>query len=270
MSVLYRRSQLAIASVWLALATTAVHADVVSFVGRQGPKNLDLVPPPVLEASILEAQTNLSPTKVEVLGGNEFEGLNGAAPVRNFSYGTGASAGNASFTGGTIVPPPPDTSLGRYNMTAGVTDPNTGQPGIGHWLEATSDFEIDFTTAVSAFSFYVTDLGDYNGIFTIELYNGGTRVLVEELRNDLQRAGDGNGNLLYFGATSSTLGAGFTSARFLISQTNSTDVLGFDSFMVGNYRNPTTGGTIPEPTSLALVGLGLLAAGWSRKAQRTA
>ena len=268
MSSLSRRSQIAFASAWLAVAVTAAQAEVVSYVGTQGPKaNLASFIPPTLETSILTPQSNFESNRA-VLGGNEFEG---AAPVLNFSYGTGVSAGNATFTGGTIVPPNADPDLGRYNMTPGVINPNTGSPGIGHWVEAMADFDLVFSTAISAFSFFVTDLGDYSGVFAIELYDGTNRVFSQRLQNSPLRVGEGNGNLMYFGVTSSDPLVSFTKARFLITQVGGdTDVIGFDSFSVGTYTGRVGGTPVPEPTSLALVGLALCAAGWARKGQRAA
>lgn len=264
MSSLSRRSQIAFASAWLALVFTAAQAEVVSYEGTQGPKaDLASVIPPTLETSIVTPKSTFE-SNMAVLGGNEFEG---AAPVLNFSYGTGASAGNATFTGGTIVPPNADPTLGRYNMTPGVISPSTGAAGTGHWMEATATFDLDFSTAISALSFFVTDLGDYSGVFTVELYDGTDRVFSQRLQNTPLRVGEGNGNLLYFGVTSSEPLVSFTKARFLITQQvgGDTDVIGFDSFSVGTYTGPVGGTPIPEPTSLALVGLALCAAGWARK-----
>jgi hypothetical protein len=80
-----------------------------------------------------------------------------------------------------------------------------------------------------------------------------------------------DGSLLFFGFASDVL---FDRIVFKVGQAPGTvvgdwDYLGFDDIMVGNLRNGT-GGTVPEPGSLALVGLALFAAGWARKAQHRA
>lgn len=289
MPSLRRKSRFALAASLLALASVSAQAEIVMLQGTQGPKpDLNSVPPPELQSSITNAVAAFTQSMTS-LGGTEFEG---SGPQLSFDYGPVANPGTATISGAQLVDGNTATPAnGRYNTTTGLSSTDGG-----HFLESSTSFVIQFTQAISAFSFFMTDLGDFDGQVFLELYagdppppNDNTAPLFRsELINNAgvnpnsnSRIG-GNGNLLFAGVTSSTAGVTFRSARFVVNQCdpdlsqtdscepNSPDIIGLDSITVGNYRAPATDGTIPEPTSLALVGLGLLAAGFSRKAKRAA
>ncbi len=253
-----RSRLLALVGFTLSMAGGAVHATTTPYFSPQAPK-ADLnspTPPPLTSATV--AQVTAFSQAVTVLGGQEFE-----AGLRNFSYAGGTATlssgatvvkdGNASTT---------DLGVGRYNMTRNLPPTVTGDPDFGKWLEASSDFRYTFSRAISAFSFLGTDFGDFDGVFSLEFLSGGTQVYSSG--TTITNPG-GNGNLLYFGAVSTV---SFDTVVFHITQlpgTVNVDVLGFDSFVVG-----LANGTVPEPTSLALVGLALCAAGWARKGKQAA
>ncbi len=260
----------------LALCGATAQAAVVAYVGTQGPKpDLTVVSPPTLEASILTAQTGFTQNVAE-LGRNNFE----TGPGLGFNYAGGSAAfsGAASRIDGDTA----DLTLGRYNTTRNLP-PVLGEPNRGHWAESNGDFAVSFTGQVTAFSFFVTDLGDYDGTVWLDIFGGGDGRLLysQRLENNAGVTGDGatrdtasaNGNLLYFGVTSSTASDYFTSATFRIAQTGQNDLIGFDDFVVGQYNGPTTPPGIPEPGSLALTGLALFAAASAargRKARKAA
>ena len=301
MSCLRLSGRFALTSLVMALCNATAQAAVMTHIGAQAPKaDLSLAAPPVLvgaAASALDAFTR----EVDSLGGNEFE----PGPVippsptpvpasLDFTY-AGAGGASATFSGNAAIKPGAGSNvlLGRYNMSPAVAPAGNGGPGRGTWVEASANFEVNFSQAISAFSFFTTDLGDYDGHFVLDLLDaGGNVVFSRELENRVsggQLGGSspvratGNGNLLYVGITSTDPTQTFSRAVFRISQCvvpgpndppngcdGTTDVLGFDSFVVGNYRAPPGGTPVPEPTSLALVGLALCAAGWARKGQRAA
>ncbi len=262
----------------LTLACSASQAAVVPYVGTQGPKpDLTNPAPPTLQMSV-QNEISAYQQLVSSLGEQGFE-----AGSRNFDYqgGSASFSGSSQIIDGRLANP----TLGRYNLTTGLpADPVTGDASPGKWLEASSNFTVNFSVGVTAFSFFVTDLGDYRGQFVLDLYGSdgllGSYALQNTKTGDtevpdpadstktVRVSGTGNGNLLFFGATSSTPGAAFTRADFRISQcvqgvdgcTGATDVIGFDSFSVGKYTGQP-GGSVPEPGALALVALGLLAAG---------
>ena len=258
MSSFGRSRLLALTGFALFMAGGAVHATTTPYFSPQTSK-VDLTsatPPPLTSTTV--AKIAAFNQQVTVLGGNEFE-----TGLRNFGYAGGTATlssgapvvkdGNLSTT---------DLTIGRYNMTPNLPVTVTGDPDFGKWLEASSDFRYTFSRAISAFSFFGTDFGDFGGAFSLEFLSGGTQIYSSG--TTIANPG-GNGNVLYFGAVSTV---SFDTVVFHIAQlpgTNNLDVLGFDSFVVG-----LANGTVPEPTSLALVGLALCAAGWARKGKQAA
>jgi hypothetical protein len=204
---------------------------ITTYFGAQPPKsNLSNFTPPTLQSAVSTAKASFLEA-ITVLGTNEFEsGSNAGSP--NFSY----TGGTATITGGTVVGPAQSpNSLGRYNMTTGLPlDPFSGGVGRGHWLEASAPFTYTFSTTIQAIGFFGTDFGDFAGSFTMELYSGVTLVGTDTLTSLNLGVNAGNGNLLFYGVTSTTP---FNSAIFRVIQPasgNQTDVQGFDSLIVGN------------------------------------
>ncbi|RVU44452.1 hypothetical protein [Rubrivivax rivuli] len=153
---------------------------------------------------------------------------------------------------------------GRFNTTT------NGQQHLRVNSDNAGTLTLNFSRAISAFGFFGTDIGDFGGSLSLLLRteSGATETL-------LVRAGDGKknedagGNLLFFGFAGANLR--YTSISFQsVGDVETGDYFGFDDFFVadaGQFNTPTG---MPEPGSLALAGLALLAAGIARKGRRRA
>jgi hypothetical protein len=162
---------------------------------------------------------------------------------------------------------------GRFDTT-GDFDP-VGQKG-GAWWDTAVGFTIGFTQAVSAFGFYASDVGDWDGELSLTLMDTTGKTVDIPIRATQAATGNPtsfgrvgtsdpvpNGTLLFFGFTDTE--RQYTSIQFNLKQKDGAttlDYLGFDDFITGPLKTvgPPTG--VPEPATLALVAasLGALAA----------
>ena len=145
-----------------------------------------------------------------------------------------------------------------------------GNPSHGRWAtsgehywETNSNFNILFSTAISAFGFYGTDIGDFGGAVILNYTNGNTTTV-----NIGNTVGAADGSFLYFGFYETDKNLAFTSISF--SNTNGDDWFGFDDMTIGTFEQLTTNETVPvptpEPSTILLIGAGLFGlAGYSRK-----
>lgn len=155
---------------------------------------------------------------------------------------------------------------GRFNTTGNTASPTGQTPTDGHWFQSSSSFTITFDNVVSAFGFFLTDFGDYGSSLSLDLINGnGTTTIGVPGFSPSQ-----TGSLEFFGFT--TDGPGYNSITFNILQnqdptlnpTGGTDIVGFDDLLIGSLP-AQPGGTVPEPATLALAGMGLLGLAASRR-----
>jgi PEP-CTERM motif len=119
-------------------------------------------------------------------------------------------------------------------------------------------FVINFATAISAFGFYGTDLSDSGGDFQIELTDSSA---VTSLFTITTNAGGRNGSSTFWGFVDPTLS--YTSIRFI--NTGSGESFGFDDFTIGDQQQVQ----VPEPMTVGLMGVGLLALGIARRRRRS-
>lgn len=114
-----------------------------------------------------------------------------------------------------------------------------------HYYEVSGAFTIAFSSAISAFGFYGTDIGDFDGDLVLNLVGGGTQKIT------LPTHGSNDGSLLYFGFYD--LANAYTSISFT-NTAPGVDYFGFDDMTIGDLKQVTP---VPEPASLALLGAGL-------------
>ena len=151
---------------------------------------------------------------------------------------------------------------------ATLTDPSggsaifSGNDGAGRfpisgskYLEtgAGSGFKITFSTPVSAFGFYGTDVGDFGGVLSLALAGASPTTLIVPATTG--SGGSTTGSVLYYGFYDTT--NSFTSITFNNSGSGGVDVFGFDDFTIGTLQQVTPVAVTPEPTSLLLLSTGI-------------
>ncbi|HTS70529.1 MAG TPA: PEP-CTERM sorting domain-containing protein [Terriglobia bacterium] len=151
---------------------------------------------------------------------------------------------------------------------ATLTDPTgtsfieSGNDGAGRfpisgtqYLEtgAGSGFTISFSSPISAFGFYGTDVGDFGGALALDMTKSGGGTVLLPVGNTIGSNGSTSGSALYFGFYDLT--NTYTSITFDNTGSGGVDVFGFDNFSIGSLQQVTP---TPEPGTLAFLGMGLL------------
>lgn len=154
------------------------------------------------------------------------------------------------LTGSSIFPSNETLSLvstGVFNTTAGGSK----------FADITGSFTVTFTDVVNSFGLYFTDLGDFsNSAMTV---NGTTAAGASVSLGTIGIVGGTNANLIFWGFIDDA--AAYKSLTF--TNNSSGDVYGVDD-LVGALQ-PLTPPGIPEPGTLALLGLAALGAGAARR-----
>jgi hypothetical protein len=185
-----------------------------------------------------------------------------------FPGATGSFTATLSGGAGQVAEVVPGTTngAGRYSVPS-ATSARFWEVGAG----GGGNFTITFSEDVGAFGFYGVDIGDLGGQLTLQRLAadgaavGGDIVVANSEGND--------GSVLFFGYVAGSTSETFRSIRFLTSS-GAGDFFGFDNFTAGTYcqikgttcnTNGGGNGTVPEPGTLALLGLGLAGLAATRK-----
>lgn len=177
----------------------------------------------------------------------DFEGIALGAPPIALTFTGSAGSINGSLTGGGSLVGAP--TFGTFATS--------GQQFYDNQFNA---FTVSFTSAIAAFGFYGTDVGDVRSPLEITLDAGLTSQRNFTVANTINGA---NASLLFWGVTDVT--NPFTTVTFGRS---GADRFGFDDLTVGDARQVT--GAVPEPATWAmmLVGFGLIGATVRRRKEK--
>jgi hypothetical protein len=137
--------------------------------------------------------------------------------------------------------------------------------GNNYWhmfVEPGQSATFSFSTAMSAFGFYLTDLGDEGGNVDLIFTRADTSTFTIALSDDYM-ANNGvspTASVLFFGIVDNLE---FVSMELQINAGNGN--LGLDYLAVGTKEEVRE---VPEPATLGLLGLGLLGLGLSRRGRK--
>ena len=208
---------------------------------------------------------DLNPSDVLPPSGNATDARNnflgaivgaGTENMEGFTNGTSAPL-TLQFTGSTGPITANLTGTGTGSFDAVWNSPFDGRFAISgdQFWQTASIFDLNFSEPISAFGFFATDGGDGPGQLTLRLgiTGGGTTDFVVP-----HSVGDplANGAVFFYGFADAAVS--YSSISFLNSDPGH-DFFGFDDWTVGS---PTA---IPEPTTLALMALGVAGLGFRRK-----
>ncbi len=184
------------------------------------------------------------------VGTEDFEGFttgNGAPLTLTFP-----GAGTATLSGaGSIA-----------SVTAGSTN-GAGRYGTSptnYWsVNANGGFTIDLSDPTAAFGFFGIDIGDFGEQLRITLND--TAGTVIDPAHTLGSVGSTDGSVFFFGLIGTTPADTFTQIAFSTASGDG-DVFAFDDMTIGS---PTQVVPIPEPASIAILGMGLVGLGVMRR-----
>jgi hypothetical protein len=139
---------------------------------------------------------------------------------------------------------------------------DTSNDAAATWLEFSKDVVINIGKSVDAIGFYLTDLGDVDDGTEIEVFLGNaTKGFTRSASTDP------DAQVNFIGLYSDVA---FSSVRIKVTQsdTSNPDFIGLDDIVIGNLVR--RGNPVSAPGTLALLGLGLLAAGAMSRRRKAA
>jgi hypothetical protein len=231
----YFTKSLATAALAITSSTAAYAAPTVYFGENQNP-----VPPFTVVGTPVTARANFLSQLTAGVSQESFESfaLNSSPTSLSFNGSLGTITATLSGSG-TVIDNALGNPFGRF-ATQG-----------SNLYDTNSAFGATFSTAVAAFGFYGTDIGDFSGQLTLTLTHATGPNTVLMVPHGLPAL---NGSLLFYGVIDTA--NPFTGVQF--STTNGIDFFGFDQLVVGDVRQVTGG--VPESStwSMLIAGFGIV------------
>ncbi|WP_379553683.1 PEPxxWA-CTERM sorting domain-containing protein [Qipengyuania sp. DGS5-3] len=234
--------KLLLAGAALATMTSPAHAAATIFFGEnQNPGGAVSGDPETARNDFL---SNLSAG----VNTEDFEGLATGAPPLPLVFNGGLGPITATLTG-------------TGNLRGSPTVGTFATSGSQYYDNVFDSFTISFDTAIAAFGFYGTDIGDVNESLEITIDAG---LASERMFTVANTVGGNDGSLLFWGITDTA--NPFTTVSFAQS---GSDRFGFDDLTIGDVSQVTGG--VPEPGTWAMMLLGFfgLGAAMRRKPETT-
>lgn len=152
------------------------------------------------------------------------------------------TAGEAKLTGGG------DIDVVTSGISGGGRFPTSGDVYFTADTDDSEPFTLEFEQAQSAFGFFATDVGDFEGQLLLTLTDNLGNTQQVEVPNTV---GANNASVLYFGLIQTDASDAFTSVTFTDSNETGEDVFGFDDFTIGIQSQVQPPSAIPAPSALA-------------------
>lgn len=195
-----------------------------------------------------------------------FEGLDNVEAIQDFYNGGTSQNGNSGTNFGVTFSP---NTLAVIDSDAGGSGNFGGEPSpdtIMFFLTGASAIMNVSAGFDTGFSFFYSAINNAGSVNVYDGLNGTGNILASlNIPVTPSDGGDPNGNFSPF----FDIGVGFSGTAMSVSFAGVQNQIGFDEITFGSI---TAGGDpteVPEPATLALLGLGLIGIGYSQKKRKS-
>lgn len=231
-----------LAMTMLFLFANTTYANLMTFFGEDSgnpPPNTRLTSHDNADQARNDFFSNLSG-----VGTEDFEGFAPGTTPTNIGF---PGAGTATFTGFARVENlPTGTNVGRYPISG------------NQYLDFLGFANVGFSQQISAFGFYGTDIGEFDGQVTLETFSGGTSTNLITIPTSPENPPV---TVIYYGFITDS-----PFDKVVFGNTGGQgDFFGFDDFTIGTTEQVVGDSPVPEPATVFLVSFGLIGLGAFRR-----